>query len=625
MIMLDMIVNCEWKTTCVNLQKISFFAPCIVIMRASMRSADVTTNLRKTVLGIRLYNDCLRDGGRIERGVLEKRLKNLQTEGHFTECDVDTFAKLCSLREDAPLEQTNSCLDHLEEEIEDVDDKYNLCVLCSSVERDGEGIVPLSPCGHEVHRECMKDFVRSWGKARCPTCANPIDDPTLQTDALLTEAERQERSMMRVNVSRDVMFPTGVTGQELERESLERSRVGHLRRMLEILRNEELTPMERVEQFLDECQKKFRLGFPFTISGLRSLPEAREVLQAYDDVAGQLDEEDAEEKLYLEQVIDKKRYIRQLIATLPREENKWETLEYILEQFENDEWLQTHIQDAITDTDRQIIIDAIENYNDTDEMYNELEPYFTLRRLRRRVAPRLVRTSAQDREFEALAQHLRSEEARLTSEGTGFTEVSQFLRRLQTQAEADEDYTILEDDLSTLRGYSRSMRMGDLITAAHVLYETNNEELRRELKGTMNRSIQTYRRAISSDLVEMDPEDVKSLISCVITLIVPLMIRVDEYDFEPLVENMMSFIENVSYVIEIKRNRELAKAIEDGVKQAIRFLVMEGNPTAVTKASLASSDSHIGEFLMEVAEDWLEGDAYYAVQTYVSDSFGDEE
>lgn len=53
-----------------------------------MRDETLTTTLRKTALGLTLYNQCIADGGRIPKDTLEKRLKQLQVEGHFKNCDV---------------------------------------------------------------------------------------------------------------------------------------------------------------------------------------------------------------------------------------------------------------------------------------------------------------------------------------------------------------------------------------------------------------------------------------------------------------------------------------------------------------------------------------------------------
>jgi len=597
-----------------------------------MRGADITTNIRKTVLGLNLYNQCIQNGGRIEKKVLEKRLKKLQIEGHFTDCDVDTFAKLCSLRENAPLEETNSCLDELETELEDVNDKYNVCSICADTVRIDDngvpqGIIELHPCGHEIHRECLRDFVKSWGRSTiCPICRTPVDDSSLQVENLLTLEERQARSLARSRAGHDVMYPNVTAGDIMRRdeENVERTRLGHLRRMKAILEEEDATPIDRITRFLRECKQKFRLEFPFTIQQLRELPEAREMMELYDELVEELDESEDNERRYLEDSIDSVRYIRELIADLPSEEDEWEALEYIRDQLQEDEWYLTHIPQEITEEDRTILRNAINEYGedeDTVEMYNALQPYFALRVSRiGRIMHR--RTEEQERELQELTTHLRAEEQRLSDRYSRSRESILIRSILDEERDRGDEFVFSDRNLRALPG---RMTLFDLITAVKVLYESGNEELRTGLQRAVLASITgRAKQSYVDDILDLQSfrlGDVKSLISVLINSIV-LLRTVEEFDFEEMAEAVMGLIENLSYNIDISRNRELVRTIDEGVKQSIVYLALYGNPDDVIMASraLSMNEQDKSDYLMQIAERYFGDSAGYNVlQTYAND------
>jgi hypothetical protein len=83
-----------------------------------MRDTETTTTIRKLVLGLSLYNSCIKLGGKIDKSHLEARLKQLQFHGHFKGCKVNDLVSICDLKANQPLHSTTTpCLDELEEKL----------------------------------------------------------------------------------------------------------------------------------------------------------------------------------------------------------------------------------------------------------------------------------------------------------------------------------------------------------------------------------------------------------------------------------------------------------------------------------------------------------------------------
>jgi len=64
-----------------------------------MDKDETTKIIRYLILGKWLYQDCMKDGEKIEKTVLEKRLKELQNANYFTNCKVEDLVKFCSFKE----------------------------------------------------------------------------------------------------------------------------------------------------------------------------------------------------------------------------------------------------------------------------------------------------------------------------------------------------------------------------------------------------------------------------------------------------------------------------------------------------------------------------------------------
>jgi hypothetical protein len=591
-----------------------------------MRNENLTTTLRKTALGLTLYNQCIADGGRIPKETLEKRLKQLQVEGHFKDCNVETFAKLCSLKEKALLEETNTCLDHLEDELDDIDDKYNSCVICKMVEYDDEngeihGVIPLHPCGHEVHAQCMINFVKSWGKSTvCPQCRAIVLDEEFKVENLLTLEERQARSSMRVDVSRNVMFPS-VTREQLQRqeqEAMQASRRRHLQRLREILEQDEESPMDRITTFLEYCRQMFRAGFPFKIEQLRAganslessalRDKARDLMQLYDEVVAELeDEEDRNTKQYLEQKIDTLWYLRNLVRMLPDEDDVEDSLQNIKDEVEDDEWLATHLPEVVTEGELEYLIHAIENYvedeDEKDELYRVFRVAFGLQ------SPHIEEIGSEERnaELERLTRYYREEKTRLEDQDIGYTGLSQYLLvELRKAQEEGDDYMINDRDIP------RSMQLGDLLTARDVMYDTDNDDLRNHVQNLME-----TRLGNNIEIHEEDGEESKLYVTLLLINYVRLL--TDDRDWEEVVDLMVEKIEgwNMHYA----RNHQ-EDVIQEGVKDAITYLALGGNVYHVVKAAkaLRGDATEIADYLTDIKERYFpERDDQDVIQEYIND------
>ena len=306
--------------------------------------SSTVDNIRKVVLGKYIYDRCAR-GEPVSDGELQRRLKTLQTEGKFRSCDVKHIISMCGLKE-----KQGKCEDDLVADLDYINETFNTCVICTDVlDSEGEGIMPLRPCGHTIHKSCFRDYLRSRGQeAKCPFCMKRVTNPDLQTHKLLTLEEIQALSEERSNLDMEQMqlHDDAISDEaedEEDQEAIERSRQSHLRRLRAILSNSDETS---IPEFLAYCKQMFRVGFPFTIAQLRmSEPD---LMRQYDALVSNNYVEDRE---YLEESIDTVGYLLEGIRNLYQSADLVDDIGYLLEQLEADEWLKSHFWLRLEDED----------------------------------------------------------------------------------------------------------------------------------------------------------------------------------------------------------------------------------------------------------------------------------
>ena len=137
---------------------------------------------RKLFLGNDLYERCVRDGRRITREELERRLDfwkdNRDFSNMFRSCNVDDVSRICNFSLNQPVDDIvdNQCYNDVHREIERRREEIidvNACPICYEYNKDGELPNKLG-CGHYFHYSCINNYV-GRGNDTCPTCRQPIN------------------------------------------------------------------------------------------------------------------------------------------------------------------------------------------------------------------------------------------------------------------------------------------------------------------------------------------------------------------------------------------------------------------------------------------------------------------
>jgi hypothetical protein len=137
---------------------------------------------RKLFLGNDLYERCVRDGRRITREELERRLNfwrdNIDFSNMFRNCNVDDVTRICNFSPNQPVNDIvdNQCYNDVHREIErrreEITD-VNACSICYEYNKQGE-LPNKIGCGHYFHYSCINEWV-GRGNNTCPDCRQPIN------------------------------------------------------------------------------------------------------------------------------------------------------------------------------------------------------------------------------------------------------------------------------------------------------------------------------------------------------------------------------------------------------------------------------------------------------------------
>ncbi len=130
---------------------------------------------RKLFLGNDLYERCVRDGRRITREELERRLNfwrdNREFSNMFSNCNVEDVSRICNFSPNQPVNDIvdNQCYNDVHREIErrreEITD-VNACPICYEYNKQGE-IPNKIGCGHYFHYSCLNEWV-ARGNTTCP-------------------------------------------------------------------------------------------------------------------------------------------------------------------------------------------------------------------------------------------------------------------------------------------------------------------------------------------------------------------------------------------------------------------------------------------------------------------------
>ena len=162
--------------------------------------------IRRILLGS-LYKQC-KEGLGVTEEQLQARLDSLKSDKCIGDCSIDTFINMCNFK----VKEVPSC--YVDNEIEereciekswkkskgiekvaydeyerfkafqtdtDEDEKEDEhegeeCVICMEYYYEDTKEEPMKlTCGHMIHRECLKEAIKAYGKVACPLCNQEIE------------------------------------------------------------------------------------------------------------------------------------------------------------------------------------------------------------------------------------------------------------------------------------------------------------------------------------------------------------------------------------------------------------------------------------------------------------------
>jgi hypothetical protein len=133
---------------------------------------------RNIFLGADLYEKCKRNGNKISKDQLQKRLdfwKNNYEFSHlFKNCNVDDVTRICNFSPDKPVDDIldNKCYNDVNTARTSLEEANN-CAICYEYNKNGEFPNKIG-CGHYFHYSCLNDWAKR-GSNTCPTCRRPIN------------------------------------------------------------------------------------------------------------------------------------------------------------------------------------------------------------------------------------------------------------------------------------------------------------------------------------------------------------------------------------------------------------------------------------------------------------------
>jgi hypothetical protein len=154
---------------------------------------------RKLFLGNDLYERCVRNGRRITREELERRLNfwrdNRDFSNMFRNCNVDDVSRICNFSPNQPVDDivNNVCYNDVHNGIRDRRNEIidvNECPICDVYNNAGELPNKLG-CGHYFHYSCINEWV-GRGNTTCPIDRQDI------TMLVGFEAQTNEELFLRI-------------------------------------------------------------------------------------------------------------------------------------------------------------------------------------------------------------------------------------------------------------------------------------------------------------------------------------------------------------------------------------------------------------------------------------------
>jgi hypothetical protein len=172
---------------------------------------------RKLFLGEDIYEKCRRNGSKVTRGELEKRLdfwkNNYEVSHMFKKCNVDDVVRICNFSPDEPVGDIldNKCYQDIRSNIRlDTLEEANTCSICYEYNK-GEEFPNRLGCGHYFHYSCLNDWV-GRGNTTCPTCRQPINMllgfPKQSNEGLFKTIQKIDKQFTRKYINEMKLFMT---------------------------------------------------------------------------------------------------------------------------------------------------------------------------------------------------------------------------------------------------------------------------------------------------------------------------------------------------------------------------------------------------------------------------------
>ncbi len=172
---------------------------------------------RKLFLGEDIYNKCVRDGNKVSRLDLQKRLdfwKNNYDLSHiFKNCAVEDVVKICNFSPEKPVDDIveNKCYNDIKRNVSIGGlEEASVCSICYEYNKNGE-LPNKIGCGHYFHYSCLNDWV-SRGNDTCPTCRKKITMllgfPTQSNTELFKEIQKLDRDFTKNYLEEMKLFIT---------------------------------------------------------------------------------------------------------------------------------------------------------------------------------------------------------------------------------------------------------------------------------------------------------------------------------------------------------------------------------------------------------------------------------
>lgn len=147
-------------------------------------------DLRKLLLGMRLYSKCMMNG--VSNEELEERLQMLQNRNCLSDCNLQDLVNVCQLNTQPSQEcrdelvsenKEEPCTSYFEKRAEED------CPIC--LEELDEDSVYIGKCGHMLHEGCLEKYInnKARGEYNCPSCRGEMFKRLTRKPSLIKESQ----------------------------------------------------------------------------------------------------------------------------------------------------------------------------------------------------------------------------------------------------------------------------------------------------------------------------------------------------------------------------------------------------------------------------------------------------